>query len=157
MSQFNTVTHHEAPQLRGVSLRWIGGLVLALALGLGLGYLISNINTGEESAVAAISETMAFEEFVRLNTADLDYLAPAAVSVPAVDAFTHLNVNSYDGLIDGVLATKAVAPGFTEINVTSYEGLNEAVAAKKVLAPGFWEANVTAYEYAYTEPASGPR
>ena len=153
----STYTHHEAPSLRGVSPRLIGGLVLVLALGVGLGYLISNITTGDETVAPAISETMNMEEFVRLNTADLDYLAPPAVSVPAVDAFTHMNVNSYEGIIDGVLATKVVAPEFTKANVDSYAALNEAVAARKALAPGFWETNVSAYEYAYTEPASGPR
>lgn len=156
----NTIAHHEASRLGGVSPRWIGGLVLVLALGLGLGYLISHIDTGEESAMATISENMGFEEFVRLNTTDLDYLVVERGVVAAVDPFTEMNVNSYDGLIEGVLAPKAIAPGFWEMNTDlNYQPVQLSESEAAEAEARFWEMNVTSYEYPlqYSEPASGPR
>jgi hypothetical protein len=136
MSQFNTITHHETPQMRHVSRRGIEIAVAIVALGAALVFVISqNEPTVDQAGAPVVAATgLAAEDFMRLNTIDLEYLSPAISDLPGtasavtVDPFEYANVGSYDWLNRMHEARHAVDPNFMKMNVDSYDWLNETTA-----------------------------
>ncbi|MEA1902618.1 MAG: hypothetical protein U9N56_03740 [Actinomycetota bacterium] len=187
MSLFSTITHPEAPGLRGVSPRGIGTMVLVLAVGMGLGFVVSNIDTTAETDTAAVATGLSHAEFLRLNITDLEWMKPAVPAVPRiepqprVDRFIEANIDSYGWLNQIVAERHAVEPAFEAVNtnlgvygpydmdlanrlapfiavnIGSYGALIEGWEQAHEVDPGFIELNTIALEYPYTEPTSGPR
>ena len=106
MSLFSTIAHDGAVPARGFSLKGIGMMAAGLALGVTVGFVIGTNGTAAEPSVtpAATVTGLAYDDFVRLNTTDLDGLVPAAsakaIESPAVvDPFIEMNTTSFDGLV----------------------------------------------------------
>jgi hypothetical protein len=122
-------------------------MVAGLALGVALGFIIVNNQTAEESSAAAVAPAtgLAQDEFIRLNTTDLENLVPASSTAvtqsrAAVDRFIHINTTDLDGLVP---AAPAAVIG-SQSAVDSY----------------FLHWNIASLEYPtarYTEPTRGPR
>ena len=150
MSLFSTIAHEGAAPARGFSLKGIGMVAAGLALGVAVGFAIVNSRTAAEPSDAAIATAtgLAYDDFVRLNSTDLDNLAPATVSAATiqsqavVDPFIQMNTTSFDGLVPA--AATAVVDPFIQINTTSYDGLVPA-AATAVVDP-FIQINTTSYD-----------
>ncbi|MFV1963644.1 MAG: hypothetical protein ACC658_17695 [Acidimicrobiia bacterium] len=89
MSLFSTIAHDGATPTRGFSLKGIGMMMAGLAIGVAIGFVIINSRTAvEPSATATAPATgLAPDAFLRLNTTDLENLAPAA-SAAATEART---------------------------------------------------------------------
>lgn len=132
MSQFSTITHHETPQLRHVSRRGIEIAVAIVALGATLVFVISQNEPTADQAQAPVAAAtgLAAEDFLRINTIDLENLSqaisdqPGTASAITVDPFEYANVGSYDWLISVAEERHAVDPDFMKVNVGSYDWLN---------------------------------
>lgn len=137
MSQFSTISHHETPQLSHFLRRGIEIAVAIVALGAALVFVISQNEPAADQAQAPVTAAtgMAAEDFLRINTIDLEYLSQAISDLPGtaspvtVDPFEYANVGSYDWLNRMHEERHAVDPDFMYMNVESYEWLNE-IAAK---------------------------
>jgi hypothetical protein len=149
MSHFSTITHHETPQLRHVSRGGIEIAVAIVALGAALVFVISqNEPTADQAqAPAAAATGLAAEDFLRLNTIDLEYLSPAISDLPGtasaatVDPFEYANIGSYEGLNRVHEARYAVDPDFMKINVEFHDWLGESTLkngpiTEPILQPG---------------------
>ncbi len=146
MSLFSTIAHDGAAPARGFSLKGIGMMAAGLALGVAVGFVVGTNGTAAESSVtpAATITGLAYDDFVRLNTTDLDGLVGAAaakaIESPAVvDPFIRINTTDLDGLVGA-----AAANGETSSNVSG-EFL-------------YW--NIASLEYPaarYSQQSSGPR
>ena len=121
----SSITAHETPQMRHVSRKWIEIAVAVVALGAAFVFVISQSDTAADQTDAPVAAAtgLATEDFLRLNTTDLEYLSPAISDVPgtasAVAAESHfmtMNVGSYDGLNSVHEARYAVDPHFKTIN-----------------------------------------
>ncbi len=171
MSLFSTIAHEGAAPARGFSLKGIGMMAAGLALGVAVGFVIGTNGTAAESSVtpAATVTGLAHDDFVRLNTTDLDALVPAAsaqaIESPAVvDPFIQMNTTSFDGLVAGIESQKVVDPNFLYWNTTALENLIP-VAAANGEKPGnvseeFLDWNIASLEYPaarYSQQSSGPR
>ena len=148
MSQFSTIAHDEAPTSKRITVGGIGMAVVTLVLGAAIGFVVSeNRTTNDQVSQPAAAAGLAHGEFLRLNTTDLEYLAPMvpalpSISVGKVDPFQYANIGSFDGLT-GVYETRhLVDAAFTDMNVASYENLTPLVPG---LAP-FIDANVGSYD-----------
>jgi len=165
MSLFSAIAHDGVSPTRGLSRKTIGIVVAGLALGVALGFAIVNNPTAAESsaAVVAPSTGLAQDEFIRLNTTDLENLVSASSSAvtesqAAVTPFIQMNTTDLDNL---AAAAVAVDP-FIDLNVNSYEGLIPPAAAESqtVVDSNFLNWNIASLEYPtarYTEQSSGPR
>lgn len=177
MSLFSTITHGEAPALRGISPRRIGMAGLVLVAGMALGYAISNIDLADEPEATPAAQAMSHGEFLELNTTALwwEPIVPGQTlsrSKAKVDPFIKANVGSYTALnepwqvaaeftrVNTELpvygpydqAEAARFDRFVAINTSAYEALNQAWHVDS----GFLELN-TNLGTIYTEPTSGPR
>jgi len=177
MSHFSTITHHETPQLRHVSRRGIEIAVAIVALGAALVFVISQNEptTDQAEAPVAAATGLATEDFLRLNTIDLEYLSPATSDLPGTapavtaDPFEYANVESYDWLNSVHEARYAVDPDFMKMNVDSYDWLNGTSEATYVVDPHFITMNVESFDWLsetmlkaganteWTQQPSGPR
>lgn len=144
MSLFNTIAHPRAATARRISIVGVGIVAVGLMLGVVGGLLIpdSSLST-DRSDVGRVSPAgLAHDEFLRLNTTDLEHLSPTVparvVEAQAVDPFLYWNVTALDGLV-------SAAP----------DGDNAGMVTEQ-----FLEWNITSLEYpatSYTEPSNGPR
>ncbi len=146
MSLFSTIAHDGAAPARGFSLKGIGMMAAGLALGVTVGFVIGTNGTAAEPSVtpAATVTGLAYDDFVRLNTTDLDGLVPAAsakaIESPAVvDPFIEMNTTSFDGLVP----------------VAAANGEKSGNASEEFQ---YW--NIASLEYPaarYSQQSSGPR
>ncbi len=140
MSHIGTITHHRVPHIKGPWLQRIAMLAVGFALG-AVAVLIVDSGGTEVDPAGPTAETatqqvanvtgMAHDDFVRLNTTDLDWMSPQTqtyvVTRPAaVDPFIHMNTTAYDGLVPADSATRiesqnTVDPDFLRWNTTSLE------------------------------------
>jgi len=114
MSLFSTIAHEGAPQARGFSLKGIAMMAAGLALGVAVGFVIGTNGTAAEVSATPIATVtgLAYDDFVRVNTTDLDGLAGVAsaqaIESPAVvDRFIRVNTTDLDGLA-GVASAQAI-------------------------------------------------
>ena len=162
MSLFSTIAHHETPQMRHVSRRGIEIAIVIAAVMAGIMFLVSeNWPTSEEAIVEPTAETgLAYSDFVRLNTTDLEY--PAATggalagttAAAAVDPFTVANVESYAWLNN--VYEERYGAGFAEMNIGSYDWLNEIRAMNSSVNPGFINMNVDSYDWLNAVATAAP-
>ena len=171
MSLFSTIAHDGAAPARGFSLKGIGMMAAGLALGVAVGFVIGTNGTAAESSVtpAATVTGLAHDDFVRLNTTDLDALVPAAsakaIESPAVvDPFIQMNTTSFDGLVAGIESQSVVDPNFLYWNTTALENLVPVAAANGEksgnVSGEFLYWNIASLEYPaarYSQQSSGPR
>jgi hypothetical protein len=142
-------------------------VVAGLALAVALGFIVVNNQTAAESSAAAVAPSTGLTQdaFIQLNTADLDNLAPAA-SVVAVDPFTHINVNSYEGLVPAIVTESqaVIDSNFLYWNTETLENLVPAVSTDAQTSSNtseeFLNWNIASLEYPtarYTERPNAPR
>ena len=146
MSLFSTIAHDGATPARGFSPKRVGIAAVGIALGITVGFVIATNRTADlpQQTTAAVNG-LAYEDFYRLNTTDLDGLVPAVAAAVTesqgiVDPFVRLNTTDLDGLVPAVAAA-----------VTESQGMAN---------PNFWYLNTTALEYPaakHAEQPSGPR
>ena len=171
MSLFSTIAHDGAAPARGFSLKGIGMMAAGLALGVAVGFVIGNSGTAAESSATPVATVtgLAHDDFVRLNTTDLDGLVPAAsaqaIESPAVvDPFIQMNTTSFDGLVAGIESQRVVDPNFLYWNTTALENLVPVAAANGEksgnVSEEFLYWNIASLEYPaarYSQQSSGPR
>ena len=171
MSLFNTIAHDGAAPARGFSLKGIGMMAAGLALGVAVGFVIGTSGTAAESSVtpAATVTGLAYDDFVRLNTTDLDALVPAAsakaIESPAVvDPFIQMNTTSFDGLVAVIEYQRVVDPNFLYWNTTALDNLVPVAAADGEksgnISEEFLYWNIASLEYPaarHSQQPSGPR
>ena len=171
MSLFSTIAHEGAAPARGFSLKGIGMMAAGLALGVAVGFVIGNSGTAAEpSATPAATVTgMAHDDFVRINTTDLDALVPATStqaieSQRVVDPFIEMNTTSFDGLVAVIESQKVVDPNFLYWNTTALDNLVPVAAANGGksgnVSEEFLNWNIASLEYPaarYSQQSSGPR
>lgn len=124
MTQLSTIAYERPAPSALTTPMVIVAIAVALAVGLGLGLLASNIDVTMALGPREVSAST-HEEFLRMNTEDLDHLAPMGL-VPSV-----------------TLATSATDP-FMVSNVESYEWIDEAIAARQAVGAHFYEINTAA-------------
>ena len=176
MSLFSTIAHDGAAPARGFSLKGIGMIAAGLALGVAVGFVMGTNGTAAESSVtpAATITGLAYDDFVRLNTTDLDGLVPAASakaieSPVVVDPFIQMNTTSFDGLVPAAAAAviesqRVVDPNFLYWNTTALENLVPVAAANGEksgnVSEEFLYWNIASLEYPaarHSQQSSGPR
>ncbi len=176
MSLFSTIAHDGAVPARGFSLKGIGMMAAGLAIGVTIGFVIGNDDTTAESSATPLATVtgLALDDFVRLNTTDLDALVPAvlgqAIESPAVvDPFIEMNTTSFDGLVPvaAVAVTESqrvVDANFLYWNTTALENLVPVAAANGETSGNVSEEflywNIASLEYPaarYSQQSSGPR
>jgi len=144
MSLFNTIAHPGAATARRFSIVSVGIAAVGLMLGVVGGLLIPDSSPStDRSDVARVSSAgLAHDEFLRLNTTDLDHLSPTVpariAESQAVDPFLYWNITALDGLVP-----------------PASDGDNADMVTEQ-----FLEWNITSLEYpisTYTEPSNGPR
>ena len=168
MLSLSTITHGKAPRVIGVrsgvrraTARRLEGIAVILIIGMALGYAVSTVDFTTESSRPAVA-AMSHEEFLTLNTTELNWLLPTAAeaavaSIPAparvaeVDPFTWVNVGSY-----AALNQPWELGAFLEANVASYDGLIRIFEERHAVDPTFLAIN-TQLPSTYVEPAAGPR
>ena len=147
MSLFSTIAHDGAVPARGFSLKGIGMIAAGLALGVAVGFVMGTNGTAAESSVtpAATITGLAYDDFVRLNTTDLDGLVPAA-SAKAIES------------------QRVVDPNFLYWNTTALDNLVPVAAANGEksgnVSEEFLYWNIASLEYPaarYSQQSSGPR
>ena len=176
MSLFSTIAHDGATPARGFSPKAIGMVAAGLALAVVVGFVATNSRTTAEPSdtPAATVTGLAHDDFVRLNTTDLDALVPAAsakaIESPAVvDPFIQMNTTSFDGLVPVAAAAviesqMVVDPNFLYWNTTALENLVPVAAANGETSGNVSEEfqywNIASLEYPaarYSQQSSGPR
>lgn len=144
MSLFNTIAHPGTATARRLSIVGVGIAAVGLMLGVVGGLLIPSTSPSTDMADAAqVSRTgLAHDEFLRLNTTDLDHLSPTVparvVESQTVDPFLYWNITALDGLVP-----------------PASDGDNADMVTEQ-----FLEWNITSLEYpisSYTQPSNGPR
>jgi hypothetical protein len=178
MSLFSTIAHDGAAPARGFSLKRIGMMAAGLALGVGIGFVIINSRTvAEPSATAKAPATgLAYDDFVRLNTTDLDNLVPAA-SAAATGAqalgdptVPWWNTEAFKNLVPGASAAATETqvlddPSVPYWSTERFKNLVPAASAavngsQSVVDSNFLYRNIASLEYPvarYSEQPSGPR
>ena len=158
MSLFSTIAHEGAAPARGFSLKGIGMIAAGLALGVAVGFVIGNSGAAAESSATPVATVtgLAHDDFVRLNTTDLDALVPAtsakAIESPAVvDPFIEMNTTSFGGLVAVIESQRVVDPNFLYWNTTALDNLVSVAAAaviesQRVVDPNFLYWNTTALD-----------
>lgn len=130
MSLFSTIAHPDAAQARGSSVRGVGLIAVGLVLGVAIGMVaaVSLEATNRPETVTATRGGPAHDEFIRLNTTDLEYLSPAVSGEvveahPAVDSFLYWNITAFEGLApaSGEPDFGNVSDEFLEWNIYSLE------------------------------------
>ena len=105
MSLFSRIAREGAAPARGFSLKWTGMVAAGLALGVAGGFVIVNSRPAAEPfpPVSATATGLAHDDFVRLNTTELETVAPASAglteSAPAVDPFIQINTTALENLV----------------------------------------------------------
>ena len=172
MSLFSTIAHDGAAPARGFSLKGIGMMAAGLALGVTVGFVIGTNGTAAEPSATPLATVtgLAYDDFVRLNTTDLDGLVPAAsakaIESPAVvDPFIEMNTTSFDGLVAVIESQKVVDPNFLYWNTTALDNLVPVASAAVIKSqsevdPNFLYWNIASLEYPaarHSQQSSGPR
>jgi hypothetical protein len=119
--------------------------IVGLVVAIGVVYVVATTQQSEEASrpAGATATRMANEDFLRLNTTDLEYPSPATVAAVVtprekVDPFIHMNTTALDGLVPA-----------------SATGESSGIVTEE-----FLEWNTSSLEYAparYSESASGPQ
>ena len=171
MSLFSTIAHEGAVPARGFSLKGIGMMAAGLALGVAVGFVIGNSGAAAESSATPVATVtgLAYDDFVRLNTTDLDALVPAtsakAIESPAVvDPFIEMNTTSFGGLVAVIESQRVVDPNFLYWNTTALDNLVPVAAANGEksgnVSEEFLYWNIASREYPaarHSQQSSGPR
>lgn len=143
MSLFSSIAHPGTAETRGFPLRGMAAIAMALVVGAAVGIAIDRDGASDTSeASVVVSTQLPHDEFIRLNTTDMDHLSPAATAsavefAPTVDPFLYWNTTALDYLVPA-----------------------QANPAQSQVSDEFLRWNVDSLEYAgvkYSEPASGPR
>lgn len=125
MTQFSTATYDEARPSSQANNGVIASIAVALAVGMGLGLFFSNIGVTSEARGASQASAMTHEQFLRINTEDMDHLAPlvspGVTVTPAADPFIVMNVDSYRWLSGAIVDRHMVGSHFHEINTWGFE------------------------------------
>ena len=81
MSLFSTIAHDGATPARGFSPKRVGIAAVGIALGITVGFAIATNRTADlPQQTTAAATGLAYEDFYRLNTTDLDGLVPAVAA-----------------------------------------------------------------------------
>lgn len=127
MTQLSTVANDEARPSPSATLGVIASIAIALAVGVGLGLLVSNVDATSAAQETSQSPALTHEQFLRMNTEDLDHLVPTGLAVatvpPTSDPFMVRNVDSYEWLSRAVQDRHAVGSRFYEINTWDVESV----------------------------------
>jgi hypothetical protein len=144
MSLFSSIAHPGTAKTRGFPLRGMAVIAMALVVGAAVGAAVDGGGASDTSeASVVVSTRLPHDEFIRLNTTDMDHLSPAATasaveSAPSVDPFLYWNTIALDNLVPSA----------------------KADPAESQLSDEFLRWNIDSLEYAeakYSEPVSGPR
>jgi len=127
MSLLNRIAH---PRTAGTTVS-VRGAIMVLVLGAGIA--LGSVMTGpgavdDANPTGMVARRLAHEDFLRLNTTELEYLAPSSAvevieSEPRVDPFIYLNTTALDGLVPRQAAggPNNVSEEFLEWNIDSLE------------------------------------
>lgn len=132
MSLLTTIAHPGAAGAKRISVSRVATVIMTLAVGVAIGLAIDETISGNEAeSPAASGGVSGHEEFLQLNTTDLEFARPAVVATvearpAAVDPFTYWNTTALDNLVHDVGAPR---------NAMSQEFMNWNVSALE-LAPG---------------------
>lgn len=138
MTQFSTVALKKIRAPRRATPGVFASVAVALVVGMGLGFLVSNIDVEPPGQATTQASLLTHEQFLRVNTEDMDHLAPIGLSavnaVASSDPFLVWNVDSYSWLEDALSNRHTVAPHFWDINTSALQriGLSSSASA----APG---------------------
>lgn len=131
MSLFSSIAHLGTTKARGIPLKNLAAFALALALGAAIGAAVVDGGESDASEVSAAAATgLSHDEFIRLNTTDMDHLPPSAsVNVvepqPMVDPFIYWNTTALDNLVPaaptGTADSGNVSEEFLRWNVDSLQ------------------------------------
>lgn len=128
MSLFTTIAHPGAAKAKRISVTRVAIVITTLAVGVAVGLAIDEMtpaNAGQSTA--ANGGALAHEDFLQINTTDLEYATPAAATnvaatPDAVDPFIHWNTTALDYLAPAAdPAPNAMSAEFMDWNVGSLE------------------------------------
>ena len=125
MTQSSTIVYKRPTLSAFATPLVIASIAVAMAVGIGLGFLASNVDATSAAQEIRNVSASTHEQFLRMNTEDLDYLAPI-------------------GLVPPVMVVTSAADPFMVRNVDSYQWINEAMASRQKVGSYFYEMNTSA-------------